>query len=94
MNLNIYFFITSRQERKNLVMQKICQECVIVSREHLESFLSTEVRDICREAQLLEVRFRKEKLEKIKQKMLVLRTGKIFKKLASLTMIHVVPISI
>ena len=60
-------------------MQLITQGCAIVGREYLEGFLVKEIRKVCEEAHLLEIKSRKESLDKIKHKVVIRRTRKVFK---------------
>ena len=69
-----------RLERHKMTMQMITQECEIISREYLERFLVKEIREICKESKEFEVKSRKEELERIKMKMITIRTRKIFKR--------------
>lgn len=69
-----------RQEKHEMEMILLRQHCTILSREYLESFLVKEIREICTASKELEVKWREEKLEQIKMKMLISRKRKIFKK--------------
>ena len=78
-----YFSIIAihlRAERHESLLKVISQASVVSGRELLENFLVKELRSISGQAIALEVKERKEKLEKIKQKVMTLRTGRILKR--------------
>ena len=73
-------FFLKREERHEMEMILLHQQCTIVSREYLERFLVKEIREICTASKDLEVKWRKEKLERIKMKIIISRKRKIFEK--------------